>query len=320
MRVREITILVGVLLLLAGIYILAVKPFGRRAAESMLRENLLFPELTADLADTITIKTPSGTLTFTRTDNDWIIGNGRNFHADAARVRESLEAVAGLTKSELVSIVPDKHAVFEVDDRTGSSVVVRGGGTTLANLVVGKRGPDFVTAYVRAAGADEVYLSQPGLSSSLLRSVDDWRDRKVMTFAMNQVTTLTIETDEGGLVIDAGGETGWLVREPEEAPANTKRVEVLLVALGDLSALGFEDELSPAACGLDPTGGARPAATVTAELRAAPPQTIWIGGGDDVHRFVRRADRETIYRVSASTVEHILRDPADFVLTPDEGS
>jgi hypothetical protein len=318
MRAREMTILVGVLIVLAGVYLLAVRPFGRSTMESVLRENLLFPELSAESADVVTIKGKTPALTLARGDTGWMIENGRALHADPERVEEALAMLSALTKAELVSIVPDKHAVFEVDDRQGSRVTVRGGGATMADAILGKRGPDLVSIYVRDADSDEVYLSQPGLASVLLRGIDDWRDRRVMDFAARDVATLAIETESGRLAIDAGGETGWQVREPEEAPANAKRVEVVLGTLGRLKASGFEDGLSPAECGFGTAGGVEPAATVTVELRSGPPQTVWIGGGDDRDRYVMRADRETVYRVSASTVEHILRDPADFVLTPEQ--
>ena len=121
----------------------------------------------------------------------------------------ALEMIAEIPKVELVSIIPDKHVVFEVDANRGTRLTARGGGRVHADLVVGKRGPDFLSAYVRAADGDDVYLSQRGFPSNVVREVDHWRDREILSFEPDQTTRLSIDRGDHRIVLAYLGESGW---------------------------------------------------------------------------------------------------------------
>ena len=221
--------------------------------------------------------------------------------------------IAELSTADLVSIVPDKHSVFEVDDEQGTHVVVEAKDDVLAECIIGRRGPDYLSAYFRIPGQDEVYLSQRGLASNLLREQDHWRDRKVMHFDRDAATSITVERGTDKIVLDRTGEEEWRVVEPMDAAADESAVRRLLLSLSNMSALGFEDEKTPAECGLE-----EPATVVTVELGDAPPKTILVGSRDERTYFVRRSDRETIYRVSSPVIERIPAEAKDVIASESE--
>ena len=66
----------------------------------------------------------------------------------------------------------------EIDSAQGRRVVLKAGGKAALDLVVGKRGPNFETVYVRFPGEKAVYQIAGRLAESADRKVDEWRDKR----------------------------------------------------------------------------------------------------------------------------------------------
>ncbi len=309
---RDVAILLGVLLVLVLLFLVLVRPYGSGDREDVAPGDLLAPDLAPEDAHRVAIAGPAGSVALVRGGSGWTIEGDQVRHANPERVAEALRLLGRTTRTELVSVVPGKHAVFEVDE-AGTRVTVTGGGATLADVVIGKRGPDFLSAYVRAADEDEVYLSPGGLASALPVRADQWRDRSLISFEPGTATRFTIAGEEGRVVLASGGEGVWMMEEPRAGAANAKAVERALFSLARLTASGFADDLTPAECGLDPEAGAIPAATVTVELSSGETRSLWIGDREEKSYCVRRPDRATVYRLPASLVERFLVAPGDLL-------
>jgi hypothetical protein len=309
---RETLILVAVLVILAAVYLITQRPFSTHGPRSPAGEELFFPDFVAAEVDTLSTRGQGIDVTLFRTGEGWMIQGARPMYAAPAKVEQALEMIAALPKTELVSIVPEKHAVFEVIEGPATRVVARGGGRALADVLVGKRGPGFLTAYVRAPDADEVYLSQRGFPSNVVRPTDFWRDREILSFEPDQATRISIEREGQSVVLAYLGEPGWQMLEPADRPADSAAVAEAIAALSLLSASGFEDMRSPDECGLDD-----PTAVISVQLTAGPEGTVTIGSEEEDSYYVRRSDRETIYRIPATRLDRVLRSPEEFA--PAEG-
>jgi hypothetical protein len=236
-----------------------------------------------------------------RTDGSWMIEGERPIYASPEKVEDALDLIAALPRTELVSVVPEKHAVFEVVEGPATLLRAAGGGRVLAEVLVGKRGPGFLAAYVRAPGDDEVYLSQRGFPSNAVRPIDFWRDRQILSFDTSEATWVSIDARGGRTALSRASEREWRITEPEEGRAASEAVDAALRVLSSLSASGFEDELSPSECGLDD-----PTAVVSIDLASGAAPTVTVGSEDGTDSFVRREDRETIYRVPTTRLEPVL--------------
>jgi hypothetical protein len=302
---KEVVILVAVLAGLVVIYLASERPFGGRGGAPV--PTALFPETLSVPADSITIDGPHEHLTLVRTPDGWITRvDSRTEYVDGNKIRNALDLIAGLTAAEVASIVPGNQSVFEVGETSGTRVRVRGGGRTLADLIVGKRGPDYLTAYFRPHGVEEVYLSQRSLASTLLRSPEGWRDRTIMQFDENTATGLTIRQAESRIVLERSPEGEWTMAEPEQRSAVREVVDQSILTLSGLNASEFGDTLVPSECGLKPA-----AAVVSVELEGAGAESIMIGDRrTDGYYCVMRPDRPVIYLVAGSAIDRVLRPPS----------
>jgi hypothetical protein len=298
---RETLILLAVLVILAAVYLITQRPFSKDTLTEPTVEDLFFPGFVAADVDSLSLEGEWIDATLFRVGDGWMIAGETAMHADASKVGQALDMIAGLPRTELVSVVPEKHAVFEVNEERATLVEAKGDGRVLAAVLVGKRGPSFLKAYVRAPGADEVYLSQRGFPSNVVLELEAWRDREILSFDRSQVTWLSIDDARARIALSRTAEQAWRMTAPGEGPANASAVDAALAALAGLSASGFEDERTPAECGFDD-----PTAVVSVDLASGRLPSVTIGAKDETHYFVRREDLSTIYRVPASRLERVL--------------
>lgn len=298
---RETLILLVVLVVLAAVYLITQRPFGKGGPEVPSGDDLFFPDFVAADVETLSTRGKGIDVTLFRAGGTWMIADDRPMHAAPAKVEEALTLIGALPRTELVSVVPQKHAVFEVVEGPATRLRAAGGGRVLADVLVGKRGPGHLAAYVRAPGDDEVYLSQRGFPSNVVRPVDFWRDREILSFDPAEATWLSIDAGDERIALSRTAEREWRMAEPEERPADARAVDAALRVLSSLSASGFEDALSSAECGFDD-----PTAVISIDLASGTLPTVTIGVADETDYFARRDDRETIYRVSASLLERVL--------------
>jgi len=97
--------------------------------------------------------------------------------ADGAAVDGLLADLAGLEVSAVVSKNAAKQAVYETDAEQGIAVRLEGeGGRLIAAFVVGKRGPDFASAYLKRDGAAEVLLVSRDIRTPLGKPAETWKE------------------------------------------------------------------------------------------------------------------------------------------------
>jgi len=310
MRSRDVVVLLIVLVALAAVYLIVRQPLAPAGRGIGDDAEALLPRFRPEAVTSIVLGSGPESLALVSQERVWMIANGPRRFADVAKVDYALGMLAALTREELVSILPDKHAVFEVDRVNGRRVVLLAGADTLATLFIGKPGPNGFDSYVRLADEDEVYLSPSGLAANVLRRPEHWRDRIVLPLDPNEVTTISV--DRGGLeiVLERGDAGSWTARKPEEFLADSGACDRLLLTLADLRAVGFADDISPGEAGLDIEGGQSPVATVEAGLESGMTASLWIGSRTDDTYYARRPDRTTVYLLSSRTVDFILGGPS----------
>jgi Domain of unknown function (DUF4340) len=98
--------------------------------------------------------------------------------ADGTRVASALGSFGGLSEGVVVSENPEKRSLYQVD-ATGLAVrLIDADGKTVADLVIGKSGPDFGSSYVRRADENAVRLIDRLLVGVFSPVASDWLERK----------------------------------------------------------------------------------------------------------------------------------------------
>lgn len=175
MSARTTLVLFAALLACAAV---AFFVLGPGSADRPQDRAALIPGLTADEVVLIRVVRTAAEVLLTREGGAWKLGAAKE-PADAAAVAALLARLADAREGPVVSTNPAKQAVYEADAEKGIAVRLEGaGGKVVAAFVIGKRGPDFASCYLRRDGAAEVLLVSPDLRTDFARPAESWREPK----------------------------------------------------------------------------------------------------------------------------------------------
>ncbi len=170
MSSRATLVLLALLAALGAAALLLEGPWGADRVRDHAR---VFPGLTAERVRALTIARAGAQLLLSREGEAWMLGEERQA-ADGAAVEALLAELATLEVSAVVSKNAAKQAVYETDAEKGIAVRLLGdGGAVLAAFTVGKRGPDFQSAFLKRDGEKEVVLVSRDVRTPLARP--DWK-------------------------------------------------------------------------------------------------------------------------------------------------
>ncbi len=149
------------------------------------------------------------TVTIEKIDGQWRISPA-GYAADEAQVKEMLDAVSRLTLTALVSDSGD----YDRYDLTEASAILvtawSGDGTVVRELTVGKRAASYHHTFVRVGDDPCVYHAGGSLHDMFDKTVDDLRDKTVLSFEKETI---------GRVSIAMAGETLELEKQPTTAPS-----------------------------------------------------------------------------------------------------
>jgi hypothetical protein len=209
----------AVALLLWGVLAIVRRPPSDRS------ERLTFPKVDTGAVDTVAI----GTTVVARSGASWRV-NGYPTAPEA--VTEALKGLADTGAStELVAESKTSHDRLGVGAESGQHVRVIGHGKTVLDLIAGKRTQDVGGVYVRRANEDAVYALRGGIASSVTKSLDDWRDKRIVSIVPESVATVTLQR-------------GAHTLEFRRSVGDTTKLRSLLGSYRDLRATGFADSMS----------------------------------------------------------------------------
>ena len=303
MKLKQNLILLIILIVFAAIVILVEKPFENKTEKIRQEADFLFPELQTEKIKKIQVKKDENTtITLLNRDNDWYVVDKEEYPADPQLVEEAIEKVKSLKKLNLVSRKKDKHAIFEVKEGKGMEVMLFGpDDKEIAHLFIGKSGPDLFSTYIRKAGSDETFLYDGYLKGSFDYSVNNWRDKTIFDFDVNQVDQLKIAKKKETIVLSKDTEGNWHIEQPISSLGEKSEVEKVLRTLSQLKATGFasEDELKE-------TGLENPEYQISATLKDGRKKTLIVGNKKGEHQYyVKNDEKKYVYILYQSTVKDL---------------
>ena len=237
------------------------------------------------------------------------------YAADEAVAKAAFEGLGKMDVSDLVTEKTDKQAEFEVDDKAGVHMVVKGkGGKVLADLIVGKTtGPGTM---VRLSGKNEIWTAT-GISKYLFdKSAADWRDKSITNFTLADAERVEVATKDGGKAIvkktgaKAGPEDAW---EVVESSVKIDKLDHsipngIASALSIWKANDFADGAKLADVGLEPA-----ALTVTVGLKGGKKVTALIGNkkGEDEY-YAKTLEAPQVFVVKKYNADRVIKRPIEF--------
>ena len=301
------TLLLGVVVaaIIAGIVLYHTVYAPRKQAS---RQALLsaFPDLGPAKVAAIEIQKGSYSAKLAKKGDHWVVTSEGDYPADSEGITQMLETAKALRLSDLASSKAKTHELFEVTEDKGLKVkFLDPAGKPLAQMILGKRGESYGTAYFRRGGEDSTYLAGQNLTSIFDRSKDTWKDKSIARFEVSEPKELTIKRDQGTLTLRKVPDKGtWQLIEGEtETPANKTVIEGILRGFGTLRTLEFP------AMELKEAGLESPGRSVTVKLQDNTEITVLIGKLDSANNryYLKRADQPAIFLVTKYQVDNLFK-------------
>lgn len=249
MKAKRNLILVIVLLIAGGVIFFIERPFDGKGGQSE-SDLLVFPDFEPWEVNKIYVG--SRNLTFENHDGKWFLITAVGpYPADRNQIAALLQAIRELKRDNIASQNQDKQSLFGVKANEGTEVIAYNlDGQKIVDFIVGKKGPDGLSAYVRRADADEVILQPGNLRDHLDKPEKLWRDRRVFPVKADDVVEITLQVNEETIVLNRDTRGGWFLIKPVSRKADGTRVEQMLTVLNDLEAVDFFEQLKPMEAGL----------------------------------------------------------------------
>lgn len=170
----------------------------------------------------------------------WSVNGHR---AAPAGVHDLLQALGDSVRPELVAQDASSFARLHVDSTGGRWLRLGRGGKPVLELIVGAHGNEPQSTYLRRPGDPHVYLWRGRLGSVVERSVDDWRDKRIVVLEPDSIAALDVARGTDRYTLKRAGKT-WIL--PGGA-ADSAAVARYLERLKAINATGFASSTDVAA-------------------------------------------------------------------------
>lgn len=136
------------------------------------------------------ITTAGNSIIFNKKDNTWYIGP-KGFRADATKVKNILNVVEKLKLTALVS-ESKNYVRYDLKNAKNIRVKVWQDQTLLREFDIGKPAPTFKHTFVKLPNDPNVYHARGNFRRNFARTVDDFRDKTVLSYAQNTIQEMTL--------------------------------------------------------------------------------------------------------------------------------
>src|SRR5216117_337944 len=184
-QLKAIAMGLAVLLLLWG----ASELFSR--GSDTVTGSFGIPALNQGDADTIALVEGADSVVLAKQSSTEWTANGHRAAPDA--VGDLFQALHDSVKPELVAEDSSSFGRMGVDSATGRWLRISSAGKPLLRLIVGARGSEYASAYVRRPGEARVYLWRGRLAGLVDRATDEWRDKRIAAVNLDSVQAIEVE-------------------------------------------------------------------------------------------------------------------------------
>lgn len=230
-QLARLAMVLGALLLLWGAASLARR--GTRGPSAS--DRFALAPVARDSTDSVIVTRAADTARLARRDTaNWTV-NGHP--ASKTSITALFSALADTARrTELVGGRRASHGGFGVDSAKGARVRIVRGDSTVADMIMGNRGPALDGGYFRATGDSAVYLVTGDLAQALEKTSDEWREKQIAAVASDSVARIEVSRGKRSYTLRRDS-TGWAFASGGRA--DTSAMSALLTSYRQVQAAGF---------------------------------------------------------------------------------
>jgi hypothetical protein len=239
----------------------------------------------------------------------WAIAEPKAMPADKDAVDGLTSSVATLNADRLIDEHPANLAQFGLDSpREEVDLTLKDGKTD--KLLLGADTPSGSDSYAKLESKPAVYTVASSTKSSFDKSVNDLRDKRLLPFDQDKVTSVALTARGSTVEFGKNGQGQWQITKPKPYRADNGQVDDLVRKLKDarmdLSA-GADDEKKNAQ---DFAGATRVATAVVTDNNG--PETIEVRKAKDNSYYAKSSAAEGFYKVSGDLGDGLDKTVDDF--------
>jgi len=223
---RRNRILIGVLVVQL---IVAAFVFLPQTLSSQPEVEALLPGLDVDRVTALTITSGEGeSLTLAKKDGAWVVASAGDYPVVEGDVPALLEKMVAIQTNRLVTETPGSHKRLGVasDDYQRLLEIEADDGSTY-RFYIGTS-PSFGVAHVRLEDKDEVYLAPELSAQDAGTRATDWVDTTYVDLPREEVTTFTLQNEQGTFEFAKEGEVWIMAGLAEDEILDDNAVQTLL--------------------------------------------------------------------------------------------
>jgi hypothetical protein len=178
------------------------------------------------------VKTGGDAVALSRTGDQWRITAPDELPADADAVNGLTGALAPLTSDRLIEEHPQNLATFGLDHPTSEVDITTKDGQT-HKLLFGADTVSGSDTYAKLANDPKVYTVASYSKSSLDKSVNDLRDKRLLTLNSDKITSVTLTAKGPAVEFSKNSSGDWQITKPKPMRADGGAVDDLVSKLKD---------------------------------------------------------------------------------------
>ncbi len=232
MKPRNLLIAAVVLAALSGVVWWAQKhPNSGATATDITTTKLV--DIPADQLQQIAIKKKDGSqITLKRASGKWQISAPESLPADQEAVGSLISALSPLNADSVVEDKASDTAKYGLNTPTLAVSLGLANGKTDA-VEFGDEAPAGSLVYAAHGNAQTVYALASSAKTSFDKSVNDLRDKRLLTFSSDKLTGIEVNSKKGPVAFAKNNHGDWQIVKPGAARADSFQVEELMRKLQD---------------------------------------------------------------------------------------
>ena len=271
------------------------------------------------------------TIELNREGSDWKIAP-QAYPADASKIKDMLDVITEFTLTALVS-ESKNYQIYELDDAHRTRVKAWANDRVVGEFDAGKAASSFRHTFVKLPENSNVYHARGNFRRKFDASVDDLRDKNVMSFEADTIqeiaiqqgetqsifrkSTITAEKKQPGSAdaeekpTSPSAQNKW-VNEKNE-PADESVVQRLLSTLSDLKCDGYMENQAKADLG-------QPAYTVRLKGAKEHSLSLYHALTENDDQFpASSSDNPYLFLLPKRRVDNIMKDPDEIMGKKESG-
>ncbi len=177
-------------------------------------------------------KKDGSTLTIQRQNGKWAITGPEALPADQDAVNSVASSLSPVTADSVVEDKPSDVSKYGLNAPSLTVTVHEKSGKS-DQIVFGDDVPAGSLVYARAGSDPKVYAVSSTVKSSLDKTANDLRDKRLLTFDQNQLTGIEVASGKSDITFGKNNANEWQIIKPEPYRADNFQVEELLRKLTD---------------------------------------------------------------------------------------